>query len=177
MHVDLGRCFLPLVSFLRYQGTGILYQGEALNVLLPTLGSYFCVKKKSQFRVCKRERQTKRQRKRERENSACAKERDRQRDRERERERARAREVCESSYVDPFTKRQIFRIVQIDNMCRLQNKCDLKTEILFEVGRTHFGKRRKCWLPAFSPFPTMFSKGPFNRVVKSRNCVVKSYVK
>ena len=21
------------------------------------------------------------------------------------------------------------------------------------------GKRRKCWLPAFSPFPTMFSKG------------------
>ena len=21
----------------------------------------------------------------------------------------------------------------------------------------HFGKRRKCWLPAFSPFPTMFS--------------------
>ena len=26
-------------------------------------------------------------------------------------------------------------------------------------GRKHCGKRRKCWLPAFSPFPTMFSKG------------------
>ena len=26
--------------------------------------------------------------------------------------------------------------------------------------------RRKCWLPAFSPFPTMFSKGFFLTVVK-----------
>ena len=25
-------------------------------------------------------------------------------------------------------------------------------------GRKHCGKRRKCWFPAFSPFPTMFSK-------------------
>ena len=24
----------------------------------------------------------------------------------------------------------------------------------------HCGKRRKCWLPAFSPFPTMFSTVP-----------------
>ena len=24
--------------------------------------------------------------------------------------------------------------------------------------RKHCGKRRKCWLPALSPFPTMFSK-------------------
>ena len=27
------------------------------------------------------------------------------------------------------------------------------------------GRRRKCWLPAFSPFPTMFSKGVFLRVL------------
>ena len=26
--------------------------------------------------------------------------------------------------------------------------------------RKHCGKRRKCWLPAFSPFPTMFSALP-----------------
>ena len=26
--------------------------------------------------------------------------------------------------------------------------------------RKHCGKRRKCWLPAFSPFPTMFSTLP-----------------
>ena len=28
----------------------------------------------------------------------------------------------------------------------------------FGKGIKHCGKRRKCWLPAFSPFPTMFSK-------------------
>ena len=35
-------------------------------------------------------------------------------------------------------------------------------------------KRRKCWLPAFYPFPTMFSKDLHTRVVKSHDCVVKS---
>ena len=36
------------------------------------------------------------------------------------------------------------------------------------------GKSRKYWLSAFSPFPTMFSKGLSRRVVKSWDCVVKS---
>ena len=27
------------------------------------------------------------------------------------------------------------------------------------------GKGEKCWLPAFSPFPTMFSKGFYFRAV------------
>ena len=35
------------------------------------------------------------------------------------------------------------------------------------------GKRRKCWLPAFSPFPTMFSKGFCSIIVKSQDCMVK----
>ena len=35
------------------------------------------------------------------------------------------------------------------------------------------GKRRKCWLPAFSPFPTMFSKGFAHRGFKSRDCAIK----
>ena len=39
-----------------------------------------------------------------------------------------------------------------------KNRCDLKTEFLSGIGRKHCGKRRKCWLPAFSPFPTMFLK-------------------
>ena len=42
------------------------------------------------------------------------------------------------------------------------------------MGRKQWGKRRKCWLPAFSPFPTMFSKGYLFRVVKSHDCVVRS---
>ena len=32
----------------------------------------------------------------------------------------------------------------------------------------------KCWLRAFSPFPTMFSKGFFLRVVESRDYVAKT---
>ena len=35
---------------------------------------------------------------------------------------------------------------------------DRKTDICFGNGRKHSRKRRKCWLPAFSPFPTMFSR-------------------
>ena len=36
-------------------------------------------------------------------------------------------------------------------------------------GRKHCLSKRKCWLPAFSPFYTMFSKGFSYRVVKSQN--------
>ena len=35
------------------------------------------------------------------------------------------------------------------------------------------GRVENIVLPAFSPFPTMFSKGFFFRVVKCRDCVVK----
>ena len=75
------------------------------------------------------------------------------------------------SYV---TKRQIFRLVHIQITCRWQNKSKWKIVIWFGKGRKHCGKRRKCWWPAFSPFPTMFSKGFFPRVVKSRDFVGKS---
>ena len=67
-----------------------------------------------------------------------------------------------------------FRLVQIENICRRQNKCNLTTEILFGMGRKHCGKRRKCWSPAFSLFPTMFSKNLFPGVVKSWDFVVKT---
>ena len=68
-----------------------------------------------------------------------------------------------------------FRLVQIESICRRQNRCDSKIEISFGKGRKHCGKRRKCWLPAFSQnivgkgenagyqhfllFPQGFSKG------------------
>ena len=35
------------------------------------------------------------------------------------------------------------------------------------------GKGQKCWLPAFSPFPAMFSKDIFLWVIKSWDCGVK----
>ena len=43
--------------------------------------------------------------------------------------------------------------------------CDSKTEIYFGKGRKHSGKRRNCWLQAFSPFPSMIPKGYFLKVV------------
>ena len=46
-----------------------------------------------------------------------------------------------------------------------------KNENSFGKGRKHSGKRRKGWLPAFSPFPAMFSKGYFLWIVKSQDCV------
>ena len=50
---------------------------------------------------------------------------------------------------------------------------ETKIEIRFGKGKKHCGKRRKCWLPAFSTFPTMFLNGFYFRVVKSLDCVVK----
>ena len=62
-----------------------------------------------------------------------------------------------------------FKVVA-DNKINVTN---LKIEMFFGKCRKHCGKRRKCWLPAFSPFPTMFSKGFVHRVFKSQDCVVK----
>ena len=41
--------------------------------------------------------------------------------------------------------------------------------------RKHCGNRENAGYQHFLLFPTMFSKGPFHRVVKSRDCVGKSY--
>ena len=57
-----------------------------------------------------------------------------------------------------------------------ENKLNLAEKLKFVSERVEniVGKEKKCWLPAFSPFPIMFSKGIYFRVVKSRDCVVKS---
>ena len=50
-------------------------------------------------------------------------------------------------------------------------------QILLEKGKKkHCGKRRKCLLPAFYPFPTIFSKAFSSSGVKIRHCAVKSSV-
>ena len=43
------------------------------------------------------------------------------------------------------------------------DKINVNEKLNFDLqkNRKHCGKRRKCWLPAFSPFPTMFSKAFF----------------
>ena len=68
---------------------------------------------------------------------------------------------CPCSLTQLFTKQQILRLVQIQSICRRQNKYKLKAEFHCEIGRKHCGKRRKCLLPAFSHFPSIFS-GSFN---------------
>ena len=72
-----------------------------------------------------------------------------------------------------FTKRQKLGEVQIQSICRQQIDINSKFETCFGTGRKHCGKKRKCWLPAFSPFPARFSKGFLPWVVKSRDCLVK----
>ena len=61
-----------------------------------------------------------------------------------------------------FTKQHIFRLVQFDNIYRWPNKYDWNIEI--------------CpWIvDAKNPFPLMFSKGLFFKVVKRWDCMVKS---
>ena len=56
-----------------------------------------------------------------------------------------------------------------------EDKSNMNQKLNFILGRVekHCGKRRKCWLPAFSSFPTMFSKGFFPSVIKSPDYVVK----
>ena len=51
------------------------------------------------------------------------------------------------------------KILDLSNLKALaDNKCHSKFEIDFGKDRKHCGEKRKCWLPAFSSFPTMFSK-------------------
>ena len=59
---------------------------------------------------------------------------------------------------------------QIESICRLQMKNNAKMTIsLFNrIGNTE-GKGKKCWLPAFSPFPTVFSRAFYLRVVRYKS--------
>ena len=48
------------------------------------------------------------------------------------------------------------------------SKINLTTKLKFVLGKVeNIVETRKCWLPVFSPFPTIFSKGLFFLVVKS----------
>ena len=55
------------------------------------------------------------------------------------------------------------------------DKIDMTEKFKFVLKRVEniVGKRRKCWLPAFSPFSQNVFKAFFIRVVKSWDCVVK----
>ena len=69
------------------------------------------------------------------------------------------------------TKRQISWLDQIESINRQQNISDSKIEIFVGKIRKYCGK---IPVPAFSPFPTMFSKVVCLKVVKSQDRVVNS---
>ena len=54
------------------------------------------------------------------------------------------------------------------------NRNNRNSLIVICVGksRKHCRKRNECWLPAFSPFHTMFSKASIAKGVKIWDCVV-----
>ena len=66
------------------------------------------------------------------------------------------------------------------DLCKLKafvgDQLNLDEKLKFVSGRTEniVGKGKKCWLTAFSAFLTMFPKGFHARVIKSRDCVVKT---
>ena len=69
-------------------------------------------------------------------------------------------------------------LVHIENTCRPQIKCcklKIKQTICPSNGRKQFGKRRKCFLPAFSPLPTIFSEALVHRALKRQNCLTKGF--
>ena len=76
-----------------------------------------------------------------------------------------------SNVFKSFPSDEILHWFKLKAFCRQQNKCDSKI-ICFGKDRKDCRKRRKLWLPAFSPCPTMISKGFFLRVIKNQDCAV-----
>ena len=64
------------------------------------------------------------------------------------------------------TNRQNFRRDEIEGIRGQENRFDSVADIYFVKSGKHCGKRRKCWLPAFFHFPSMFSKGFFPCLLK-----------
>ena len=69
-------------------------------------------------------------------------------------------------YSKPALQRQAFltfyrkkKKLKIESICREEIKCRPDNNFCRRSDGKLCKKRRKCWLPAFSLFPTMFSKG------------------
>ena len=75
-------------------------------------------------------------------------------------------------WVNPLPNDKILDITKLKTFA--DNKSDIAKMTVSLYDRVdNSGKRRKCWSPAFSLFPTVFSKTFFFRVVKSRGVCFK----
>ena len=79
-----------------------------------------------------------------------------------------------STYMyNPLPNDNFFRLVLIECIFRQHNSHDSKIENCVGKSRKHCRKRRKCWLPAFSPFPKAVQRASSTRVDESLDYVVK----
>ena len=68
--------------------------------------------------------------------------------------------------VNSFDQTPDFRLVQIRSFNFADDRNSGSIIVIhFGKRRKHCGKRRKCWLPAFSPCPTMFSTLSWTSIV------------
>ena len=86
--------------------------------------------------------------------------------------------MCSNEYIQRkgLTQYQTTKILDKSNLIAFaDNKINVIEKPKFHSKRVenYVEKRRKCWLQAFSPFPAMFSKDYFFKVIKSWNCVVE----
>ena len=79
--------------------------------------------------------------------------------------------VFDSDQVTPYV---LLNPLLIDRILDWSKMIDRIVKNSFGTGRKYCRKRRKFWLPIFSPFLTILSKGFFFEVVKRQNCVVKT---
>ena len=68
--------------------------------------------------------------------------------------------------IRPRVPNDKFRPVQIDSINFADDKINEMEKFLLGRVEDIVGKGENAGLPAFSPFPTMFSKGFFYRVIK-----------
>ena len=69
-------------------------------------------------------------------------------------------------FTKDFTKQQNLRLVQIESICRRQNKCEKNLEICFGKGRNIVGKEENDGYQHFLLFPQCFEKASFSGLLK-----------
>ena len=63
--------------------------------------------------------------------------------------------------VNPLTNYKFLVLSKLEAFTDDKRNVNKKKEVCYETSKKYCGKRRKCWLPVFSPFSTMFSKAFF----------------
>ena len=72
-----------------------------------------------------------------------------------------------TSLLQPFTKRQIFRLVQTESICRRQSKCNVKKKKFFwELVENIIGKGENAGYQHFLLFLQCFQKVSFTGSLK-----------